>query len=51
LKEKFGRTDFGKLVLSKAATDKSTKKSEIGPGGAKGAFARLAAALQEIKRL
>ena len=50
MKEKFGRTDFGKLVLSKAATDKS-KKSEIGPGGAKGAFARLAAALQEIKRL
>lgn len=44
IKEKFGRSDFGKLVLNKAQTDK-TKKSEIGLGGAKGAFARLAAAL------
>lgn len=50
LKEKFGRNDFGKLVLSKATTDK-TKKDEVGLGSAKGAFARLAAALQEIRRL
>ena len=48
IKEKFGKADFGRLLVNKAGGEETSKK---GISGVKGAFARLAAALQEIRRL